>query len=551
MATLTSYLNPTSLYNVSHITNPNNILSNENTYCYVTTGYGYGLIEVQNFNFSSVLSKYDAIIGLSIKNKSQRINTENEINAVNDVVNIKINDVSIKSYYYSFSSTATINIYSLSRTFTLEELSSLRIAHDIDCPYNPNARLFISQVAVNHNKAVSQALSPYTGTHTAGSDPTYIVKDIPKTVRLDEMFEIGVHLSTKVFTTEQIRIQTNLPSNFTVVGINYAHTDMDIFENVDIDIGNNDIIFNIKDSELSDSYKDFRVILQVKMDSEIVNSSMNLIESVTGLSRAITLPNYFSGTIYYTGSGLNILQNSEYIFFNDTEIMPQNEGDVYLDNLNLINYTKSELFDINPSYSNELTSNYAENKGNVQSLLLDSNTITIKLLSDINDFNTLTDVISEIFMNFKTNLRLKLGVLPNKIIPCSLKNIEPELHSSYSYLTFEFEKTQRTPYNHYTLKNITGNQFNVNNYQREPAVVTITGSGANCSISITDQNGTQEMTINHAFTNEIIIDSKSNKVYVDKIEIQPTNLTYSSEFFELRGKCTATLNNGIISKVVI
>lgn len=549
MATLTSYLNPTSLYNVSHITNPNNILSNENTYCYVTNGYDNAVIEVQSFNFDSVLTKYDGIVGLSIKTKGQA--TNQSLNTTDWIYALKSSGLILGPYPFDLSTTASTELFAFNRVLTLSELRTLRISHSISNQNSPNARLFISQVAVNHNKAVSQAVSWYTGTHTAGSDPTHIVKDIPKTTKLDETFEIGVHLSTKVFTTEQIRIQTNLPSNFTIIGINYAHTDTSIFENVDIDIANNDIVFNIKDSELSDSYKDFRVILQVKMDSEISNSQMNLVESVTGLSRTITLPNYFSGTIYYTGSGLNILQNSEYIFFNDTEIMPQNEGDVYLDNLNLINYTKSELFDIISNYSNELTSNYGENKGNVQSLLLDSNSISIKLLSDINTFNELTNIISEIFANFKTNLRLKLGVLPNKIIPCSLKNIEPELHSSYSYLTFEFEKTQRAPYNHYTIKNITGNQFNVNNYQREPAVITITGSGANCSVSITDQNGTQEMTINHAFTSEIIIDSKSNKVYADKIEIQPTNLSYESEFFELKGKCTATLNHGVISKVVI
>lgn len=545
MAT-TAYSNPNSIADYLNITNRNDILSNENTYCNVSSNYYAGYIKLAGYSFPEI-KKYDKISGLILRNKDQSSTGEG---ANQKKIFLGANETPYSLGGNGMSSTATIRTFTLTHDIAFSDLSTIKVSNSLT---GELTRLYISQVALNYLGAHSQSLGNYFGIGFQGSNPSYFIERIPEYVGLNQEFDIGIILTTEIFSQEEITINTNLDNNyFEIVGINLAHTDPNIFKNVSID-SNNIIHLRLQDNKLTkeSTLKLFRVILRVKMINPIDNYSMILNESVSGLTNTIKLPNYFSGTINYSGSKINLSQDSNFILFNDNEIMPETERDVYINNLNLINYTKSELFDIEGEYNNRIDSNYSENKGSVSSLLLDSNTISIKLLSDINNYDTLTRVISEIFMNYKTNLRLKLGVLPNKIIPCTLRSIEPELHRSYSYLTFEFEKLQRTPYNHHTLKNITSNYFIVNNYQREPAVITINGSGSTCNINITDQDGTQSMTINHPFNNEIIIDSKINKVYLDKSEIDLNNLSYDSEFFELKGKCTATVTNGNITKVII
>lgn len=527
----TGWLNPTILSaNNNAWVNLANAMNTSETFAEATTNQPGGALATGVYNFPSL--NIFAKSRMNYRTRGKRRST----GTTSSYVKFLANDNTLMN---NWNLNDTLTNYSIAIT-------------SLNKGFGNNVRI----EAYNANIYYLQINAEYVNGNISKFTPT----TIPEKILKHNSFNIDLLCTYSIYSINEVVFNYDISDSFKILNIDFSENNLSNFEYISHDSVNKQIIFKLKEafvnnylSSISSEYNSqFKMKLNLIAKEVDEDAVLNITQPDLNVNTVIGLPKFerFEG-FNYVGSKIKINNISNYLLFEDTDIMPQNEGDIYLNNLNLIDFAKSELYDISSDYSNDLNSNYAENKGNIQSLLLDSNSISIKLLSEINDFNTLTDVVSEIFANYKTNLRLKLGVLPNKIISCALKNIEPELHRTYSWLTFEFEKLQRTPYNHYTLSNISNNQFVVNNYQRESAVITIKGSGNSCSLSITGQDGTQTMTINHSFEKEILIDSKVNKVYIDKNEMDLEHLTYDSEFFELKGKCTATLSNGSIFKVVI
>lgn len=525
----TGYLNPTSAtvirWNVSNI---NNILNSNETYAEaIYSSMNFPEVRV-NYNLIQVNKFSKARMNIRVRG---RVSSEEGGYVAHPNGHFSLTQ-SLTNYNYSSSTMISSQIRDIYQQFVFDLF---------------NARLYYYQLNMEY---------------VLGNIGVFTELQKPKGVGIRTDFDIKLSCDYSIYNSdEEVAFNYSLPDEYIIKNIDFSENNSSIFQYITHDSDNKQIKFKLTSAFVNSYMNNItnEYTNQFKMNITLRTSDVNdnPVNNLTitqldfNIVSNIKLPNVIEGFIY-KGTKTQIKNISKYILFEDTDIMPTTEEQVYIDNLDLMAFTKSRLHDIpTNSHDNELSTNYGANKGIVQGLLLDSNTFSLKLLSKISDYNELIDVVSEIFMNFQSNIRLKLGLLPNKIISCRLKGIDPEPHSTYSYINLEFEKLQRTPYNHYTLKNIQNNQFVVNNYQREPAVITINGSGSTLNLSITDQNGTQSMTINHSFNNEVLIDSKANKVYIDKLEIDLNALTYDSEFFELRGKCNATLNNGNISKVVI
>lgn len=545
----TGYLNPTSAVVVSgSVSNINNILNSNEVYCESNSTTTAGLIRLKyNIPALNKFTKSKALLRLRHQQAgTASLSTVYPIIITHDLTGSNVSKTPIQS---QSSATTTDN-------------SSAGVS------VHTNLRNSLNNTGIEPNMFyVRYYLYQYNLQYILGSIGSFtLINPLPEAIGLGNSFNVDLTCNYSIYTNEEVVFNYTLPNSFKIKNINFNSNNTSIFEYITHDSVNKQIRFKLKNSFLqtyfnsisSEYTNQFKINFTLTTDSDYnvpTGNILTITQPDLNIISNITLPQIVFNGFSYTGTKTKINNLSRYIIFEDSDIMPTSKHEVFMDNLDLLAFTKSRLHDIPTNdFNNSLSTNYGENKGVVQSLFLDSNDFTLVLFSKFNryEYDKLMDVISELSVNFKTNIRLKLGVLPNKIILCNLKSIPtPEIHDNYSYITLDFEKSQRTPYNHYSISNVQNNQFVVNNYQREPAIITIKGSGSSCNLSITDQDGTQEMTINHSFNSEIIVDSKINKVYVDKTEIEPDNLTYKSEFFELKGKCTATINNGSIFKVVI
>lgn len=382
-------------------------------------------------------------------------------------------------------------------------------------------------------------------------------------VFVNNKYEFNVDIEYSIYSNQRVKLsyEFNVDGGYSIDDVIADIDDNSIFDYFLNDVVSQTLEFQLNESFLNQYYQNINSEYSRKINLTFKLTANNSLdedfriyfsEETLGRIGRTVLPRIetFDGFLY---SGSNIVLNDDntYLIYSGHEIMPESCNDVLINNISLNRELNAELFNFNNERANNFDIIFGEDIGNTSSLELNNNSFELVLLSNINNIDLLHNKLEDIFQNNKNNIKLKLGIFINKIIPCNLSNIEVELHRTYSYITFTFEKLQRTSYNHYNIDNITSNNFSVPNYQRQSSILTIKGSGQNLTLSITDDEGLQQMTIFYPFSSEIVIDSTNNTILVDKVPISLNNITYTSDFFELKGNCTATLSAGQITKVVI
>jgi hypothetical protein len=154
-----------------------------------------------------------------------------------------------------------------------------------------------------------------------------------------------------IYSTEEVVLTYKLPENLKMDNITFP-IDTNNFEYIIHDNNNKTIKYKLKQSfidnylnTISNEYTNtFKMNATIEILEEKTTDYILTITDSLGTVSNMKLP--ISSTLNYNGVKTKITSSSDYILFEDTDIMPTSKEEVYLDNLNLITYTKGKLNDI-------------------------------------------------------------------------------------------------------------------------------------------------------------------------------------------------------------